>query len=232
MIKRFIKGNRIITVVFVFAIFVVFAYMFSLDAKEWFKHAGDWFGVLFQLAIGYIINFMFYVTQVFIPNHKRNEMVEKCIRNRIEQIIKDMRDLIDKLSQIYLPDHKVGEYTKKDLALLLKKLDFADEVKVAKISSMPNQMKYFTVKEWMYKIIKDVEMEIDQLYKYYAVDISPNLMDVLEKILKSNNHVHMPLFMESRVGVTFNSCDDIFMYPYYELICELEQIKNSEYDRK
>lgn len=71
--KQFLKSNKTISGCLGISILVCFLYILSLDKKEWFPHAGDWFNLLFQLSVGFIINFIFYVTQVYIPQYKQKK---------------------------------------------------------------------------------------------------------------------------------------------------------------
>jgi hypothetical protein len=61
---RFIKHNKVITAYFVVSFVVISLYILSLNETEWFPHVGDWFNVLFQLSIGFVINFIFGVVAV------------------------------------------------------------------------------------------------------------------------------------------------------------------------
>ena len=63
----FIKGNTIIFVSFLLAIIVIGLYIQTKNVVEWFPHADEWFQVLFQLSIGFVVSFIFYVTQVYLP---------------------------------------------------------------------------------------------------------------------------------------------------------------------
>ena len=101
-IRVFIDKNKLITAFFAISVAVIVAYFLSIDLPEWFNGAGDWFNLLSQLAVGYIINFMFYVTQVYVPNNKRNAIVEACIAKRISLLIADMDKSLSHLVAIYI----------------------------------------------------------------------------------------------------------------------------------
>ncbi len=46
----------------------------------------------------------------------------------------------------------------------------------------------YTVRKLILAQVENVVVDIDSLFKYYAQDITPDLMIVLEEILKSNKH--------------------------------------------
>ena len=81
-ILQFIKNNTLIFVFFIISIGIIFLYIFTMDWAELFKGAELWFNLMFQLSVGYIINFMFYVTKVYIQNKKRDIFVNKQITKR------------------------------------------------------------------------------------------------------------------------------------------------------
>lgn len=57
--RRFVKCNKVISASFVVSFAIIALYIFSLNKIEWFPYAGEWFSVLFQLSIGFVINFIF-----------------------------------------------------------------------------------------------------------------------------------------------------------------------------
>ena len=50
-IRVFIDKNKLITAFFVISVVVIVTYILSMDLPEWFNGAGDWFNLLFQLAV-------------------------------------------------------------------------------------------------------------------------------------------------------------------------------------
>ena len=98
----FIRKNKLIFSFFIISIVVISSYFLTMDWPEIFKGAELWFDFLFQLSVGYIINFMFYVTQVYVPNNRKEAVARKNVSVRLEQIVRYMRDNISSLSKIYL----------------------------------------------------------------------------------------------------------------------------------
>lgn len=228
-ILQFIKNNTLIFVFFIISIGIIFLYIFTMDWAELFKGVELWFNLMFQLSVGYIINFMFYVTQVYIPNNKRDIVVKQQISIRLKEIISNMRQSISALSNVYVKDHIGDDYTNEELSLLLN-LRFSDHVNVLNASKTTrDQFVYFTVREWIAECIHRTENEIDKLYKYYSADISAELMKVLEDVLHSMYHSMMKTLLSTPNDVDFSQCNDNFFVPYYELICKLEKIDKREY---
>lgn len=224
ILNRFTRTNKWIWRTFLFAVFIIVSYILSIDSPEWFYGAEVWFNLLFQFSIGYIINFMFYITQVYIPNTKRNDSANKCIKIRIEHIVGDMRQTITTLGQLYIKNHCGDNYTEVELDQLMN-LKFSDKVQV--INAGNNQ--YFTVRDWIKNCIYRTEKDIDKLYQYYTNDISADLMNVLENVLNSTYHSVMKTLLAVPNDVKFNDSKDNFFIKYNDLICELKQIVEYEY---
>ena len=223
----FIRKNKLIFSFFIISIVVISSYFLTMDWPEIFKGAELWFDFLFQLSVGYIINFMFYVTQVYVPNNRKETVARKNVSVRLEQIVRYMRDNISSLSKIYLENHK--SYTEEELFNVLCKLRFSDNVKVLDAARTTREnLVYFTVREWIRECIYKTEDEIDKLYRYYSFYISEELMRILEKILHSNYHSIMRTLLVAPNDVDFSQCTN-FLFEYYMLICELENVNKKDY---
>lgn len=229
-IIKFIEANKIIFSIFLVAVVIIISYILTMDFPELFDGAEEWYNLFFQLSIGYIINFIFYITQVYIPNIKKEVKINKCISARINSIIDHMKSVFAQLAIQYVPNYHGGTLSADDLRLLLN-LNFEDHVQVQDASrSSPTKPVYFTVRQWLLKCMRDTENDIDKLYRYYSPYISVSLMETLEKILNSTYHSTMKVFLSIPKGVNFSKCNDNYFLPYYELIEELEKVKQEEYE--
>ena len=216
----FIKRNTLISAFFIISIVIITSYYLTLDLPELFRGAEQWFNLLFQLSVGYIINFMFYITQVYVPNNKRDSIARRNVSMRLKQIIKNMRNSLSSLAEIYLDGHTGTDYTAEELSSLLQ-LRFSDKVKVLNANRTTREnMVYFSVREWLGECIRKTEDEIDKLYKYYPTDISVELMKVLEDILNSTYHSMMKTLLVVPNDVDFSQCNNNFFAEYYKLICK------------
>lgn len=97
---------------FIVSIIIVLIYLYS-DLKD------EWKSVLFQLSIGYMVNFLFYITQIYIPNFRRDNIIRQQIGYRIRKITDRMHSLITKLAEIYIDNHNEREYTEEELMYLV-----------------------------------------------------------------------------------------------------------------
>ena len=121
-----------------------------MEQPELFDGAEKIYNLFFQLAIGYIINFMFYITQVYIPNERKDLAVKRCIAKRIEKLINDMNESLSKLSSVYVGGDFRKSYTDEDLDKIFNNLRFSDKVNVL-ITSLTTRDKfvYYSVREWL-----------------------------------------------------------------------------------
>jgi hypothetical protein len=223
-IKRFSVKNTAIVVILMISIIIIISYVLTMDVPELFPGAEKWFNLLFQLSVGYLINFMFYVTQVYIPKYKRDLEVNKCIKTRVESIIRTMKEPINQCARLYLINHTGMEYSKEELQVI-SKLNFNDRVQVMNVQTMQN----FTVRDWISLNIFKVDEEIDKLFKYYSSDVSEKLMNVLERILKSQYHSTMKTLVSVATNVTFSEDNYTFFTEYYDLAVEAHEICDEDY---
>lgn len=229
-IIKFIKRNTLIFVIFITSICSIVAYYLTIDLPELFSGAEQWFNLLFQLSVGYVINFMFYVTQVYIPDSKREHVIHQKVFARLRKIIAHMKGGLNSLAQIYLIENTSNSFSEEDLSILLHSLRFSDKVNVLNAAKTTgSNMVYFSVREWLRECIHRTEEEIDKLYRYYSTDISIELMEILEDILNSRYHTIMKTLLDIPNDVDFSQCKDNFLSSYYKLICKLEEINKKEY---
>ena len=228
--RDFIKKNRIIFLCFCVATCICIIYVRTLDQKEWFPHAGDWFSLLFQLSVGFIINFIFFVTQIYIPQYKHNREANRCIHIRINEIVGHMREIFSQLGKKYMGTYDENNVTDEYCYELLKKINVNDRVVVLNVrrtySPIVNEDAHFTVKEWIISRVEFVESETDKLLKYYAPYIDTELMVTLEDTLKSAMHQNMARsLLQLPNGISFESTnDDVFLFQYYKLMKKLESV--------
>lgn len=223
-IKKFYAKNIAIIIILAVSIIIIISYLLTVNVPELFPGAEKWFNLLFQLSVGYLINFMFYVTQVYIPKYKRDLEVNKCIRTRVESITRTMKQPIIQCAQLYLTNHAGTEYSKEELQII-SKLNFCDRVQVMNAQTRQN----FTVREWIHLNLFKVEEEIDKLFKYYSSDVSEKLMNILEKILNSQYHLIMKTLVNT-TNVTFSEDNYTFYTEYYDLAQKAQKICDEDYN--
>ena len=228
--KEFIAKNKIIFSCFCVATLIGVVYILTMDQEEWFPYAGDWFDLIFQLSVGFIINFIFFVTQIYIPQYKQNREANRCIYIRINDIVSHMRELLSHLGNKYMETYDENNATHEYWYELLKKVKTNDRIGVLNVkraySPRVDENAHFTVKEWIISRVEIIESDIDKVFKYYAIYIDAELMITLEEILKSAMHQNMArCFLQMPNGISFECTnDDSILFPYYNLMKKLETV--------
>ncbi len=226
--KLFIKENFLISVICLISVLIILLYIFSMDISESFPHAADCFNTLFQLSIGFVINFMFYVTQFYIPRLKQVKPINDSVYIRILQIGSSMKSIFYQLAKIYIDGYtRNTTLTSEHFLQIMHKLDFDDEVNVVKITKRNMDNQNFTIKEWLVLRLELIEHDIDKLYTYYAAYISPKLMKILEDILNSPMHRYIErTSLNSPIKMPFKEYnEDIYFEPYYKLLEQLMAVQ-------
>ena len=225
--KKFIKNNFLISVILIIALVIVISFILTKDNPELFKHANDFYNLFFQLSIGYIISFVFYVMQVYLPNLKQSELANICINDRIKTIFSKMQQLLSRISMLYLNRSDIENFSDTDFLNLCRSLKQDDYTSALKLDRIGSEQRYYTVKEWILYNVEYVEKEIDLIYKYYPFYIDSELMNIFEQILNSTMHRSMArtLLQIPTDQLTFDSTDeDSFFQPYYNLMNQLCEI--------
>lgn len=225
--KKFIKNNFLISVILIIALVIVISFILTKDNPELFKHANDFYNLFFQLSIGYIISFVFYVMQVYLPNLKQSELANICINDRIKTIFSKMQQLLSRISMLYLNRSDLEYFSDADFLNLCSSINQDDYTSALKLDRIGSEQQYYTVKEWILYNVEYVEKEIDSIYKYYPFYVDSELMKIFEQILNSTMHKSMArtLLQMPTEQLTFSSTsEDSFFQPYYNLMGQLHEI--------
>ena len=69
-IKPLAKRNRVLFISLIVAVSITLSYYISYDIPELISGIEKWYKLFSDLSIGVIINFIFYVFQVYIPRRE------------------------------------------------------------------------------------------------------------------------------------------------------------------
>ena len=235
VITQFVKSNLIISFLAVVSVAIILLYILTMDCPELFPGAERWFNLVYQLSIGFFTSFVFYVTQVFIPEYKGKVIINKNVKNRVGKIIIDMDRslsvLVDKYSRN--KDKVNGRYTNQALNEAKCKLRFNDDSNIVDASLTPSEgvsnPVYIKIGKWIGQCIYYTERDIDMLFRHYAPYLSPNLTDTLESILNSVYHAQISKFISYASEVSFSKMKSNFLVEYSNLMEVLKEIQISEY---
>lgn len=221
--KKFYYNNKIISILLIVSLMVIVLHFISLGEPEWFPHAGDAFDVLNNIAIGYVVNFIFYVTQIYIPYVKKNRIIYACINERLKDIGNTMMDLFSGISGLKPP------YDDSFFAQLLT-VRLNDETRIADArSTNRDRFVYFTLRELMASNICAVDRKIDTFVSYYKEYLQPEVMTDLEAVKKSLLHTAMRQVLAIPDNLRFNNMSESNFYKDYYTLAEKLLADNQKY---
>lgn len=224
MLKKFSKEYPLIILASIISCVIIACYIIFKNETDKYTI----FELFFQLAIGIIINSLFFFTQIYLAHKKQCEYANKCIVVRINKILKGMKEIFNRLKDLYLNKEEINLTDEEQLMILLQRTCSEDYV------NLIDPLKYgreniakFTVKEFIINRVTYIENEIEKLCTYYSNYISPDLMEVLELILNSTMHNTLARgILQFNTVIRFENLNHYSFYePYFELIDKLEKIE-------
>lgn len=234
-IWRFIKDNRIISILAGVSVTIILSYILTTDCPELFHGAELWFNLMFQLSIGFLTSFIFYITQVYMPEYRGKVIVNGNVKKRIGRIINDMDKSLSVLFNRYSSSKVLdnGKYPDEALQEAARKLRFNDDSTIINASLTPagelSHPTYLKIGQCIKQYIYSTERDIDILFKHYAPRLFPTLTDTLENILNSQYHTIIPELISYAGEVSFSETGSDFLVEYNKLMEELKEIQASEY---
>ena len=221
--KRFYYNNKIISILLIVSLMVIVLHFISLDEPEWFRHAGDAFDVLNNMAIGYVVNFIFYVTQIYVPSIKRNRIIYACINERLKDIGNTMIGLFSGITGLQAPyDDSFFDQ------LLTVRLN--DETRIADARrTNRDSVVYFTLRELLGNNINAVDRKIDTFISYYKEYLHPEVMSDLEAVKNSLLHTAMREILAIPNDVWFDNMNEPNIYKDYYTLAKKVLADNQKY---
>lgn len=227
-IKKFYSDNIIIMAMFIIATICVISYIITLDMPEWIPRIEKWYNLLFQLSVGYIINFSFYVTQVYIPEQKRKQNINKCIRKKVNTILIYMKEPFDYMADLYSEHKKKDDYLDNEIFNITTNLNLDDIINKVNVRNNEN----FTMKLLISDDMIKLNNEKDKLFLYYSAYISEELMTALENITSSIYYTMMSISCSACAPSKFNGIgqENNCFIEYYNLYKKLKKVSKSYAD--
>lgn len=224
-IKFFFNSNKVLSICFVISLIYLFLYLGCFEESNNCLSTSKLINVIFQISIGYIINFIFYITQVYIPQRKIKESVNNCIKSNINKIINEANDMFSHLSY-NLINKDVIDFNDDDFLTILQNLNVNGEVNVINPSKLYDTVHisdaHYIAKEWIRIKVQSINTIIDETLNYYANYVTPELLDVFNRIKNSSLNMNMVNSLLYVYSISFNKIqEDMFFAPYYKMINEL-----------
>lgn len=124
-IKRFIKRNKVLFALLVIAVSITLSYYITYDMPEIIPGIEKWYKLSSDLSIGVIINFIFYVFQVYIPRREEEQSTLLIIETDLAKICDYIQEIL-LVMQTYLPGFDTGVVHVTENSVYYLKMSAAD----------------------------------------------------------------------------------------------------------
>ena len=182
------RHSKCLVVMLALSILVSVLYILSIDSTEWFDNASYWFGLLNQIAIGYIVSFVFYIVQVYIPREKSMVLINGCIERRRNELCEIMYSFFKTMSARYMDSIDVEQFDTESFVALLNKIGSKDSIGELIMNPYTGETVPQSVWGWYRNYMHDVDKLIDDIFIHYSVYIKPEFATLMEEVKKSNLH--------------------------------------------
>ena len=108
-IERFVDNNRVLAALTLLATIITVSYTLTSHMPEVIPGIGKWYKLLSDLSVGVIINFVFYVFQVYIPHLQAEEASFPAIKPELKIMFKEIQEVI-LVVEHYFPEYKQGRF--------------------------------------------------------------------------------------------------------------------------
>ena len=112
-ITYFIKRNKVLFFLFVTATGITLSYYITQDMPEIIPGIEKWYKLTSDLSIGVIINFIFYIFQVYISKREDKKSALSIINPNLSKICNNMQEILLVL-KTYLPGFDCGKIAPLD----------------------------------------------------------------------------------------------------------------------
>lgn len=218
---RFIKKNKVLSIACAVAvIYVVFYYACLYNLKSSRARLLDLF---VTVAIGFIVNFIFFITQVYIPEMNRTKLMNRNLRSRLLIVARTMKETVAPLTSPTIEE----PYTEEKLKPLLE-ISSKDKIHVADIRrSTASHHEYIELGDWLVTKATQVEKQCDRIFGYYVQYLPEEIVDDLERILGTGMQTYIKNILATPNGVSFNQCKENFYWEYqqerYRLLQDIDK---------
>lgn len=112
-IKRFAVNNRVLTILTCISAIITISYTLTSHMPELIPGAGKWYKLSNDLSIGILINFVFYLFQIYIPQQEAEKNAFPAIKPELIMMIENIQEIMLVLEH-YLPDYRYGKFNITD----------------------------------------------------------------------------------------------------------------------
>ncbi|MEK5272566.1 hypothetical protein NSR00_17795 [Aeribacillus sp. FSL K6-8394] len=198
---------------------------FWANTPEWWEYGEETGDVLFDLSVGYISAFIFYLIDIWIPEIKEKNKINERLAVPLSRLLNHIKTPIMSIHNKYAQEKKdFYNLSKDEFIETIKKVDLINDYSESYFIDIK---RYATYGEYLDYEISRVNEYIEEIYKV-PLKLDLTLIEILDDIKKSEYHQ----IMEStkRIGGFYNH--NITMqgtviaesfYKYYLLFIKLKE---------
>ncbi|MGV8907209.1 MAG: hypothetical protein ACOH15_11485 [Acetobacterium sp.] len=194
------------------SIAIIVVYQLTYELPEAFYGAERLFGMLFTLAGGYVINFLFFYLQIFIPNRKMRLRSFEFIKYHLT----DIQNYLLKIQTIF---DCLDEPSPEKNRMMMKK-----EVSYYVKTNRCEAYETFKFKEDMKSIKNRVEADLNYIFGHYYFQYCDN------NIIWQLNKLKASVFFETIIQLEMQQNNLIEEFMLKSLKIELEELNQILYE--
>lgn len=166
--KTLYLRHKGMTILCFISVLLMVLYLITLDVPEWFHSGGQLFEVLFQISIGYLINYIFFIVNVYVPKITIEDKALISTKYKIARLLSE----IDSVENIFNSFIKLnyGRIHFKPGIIFFKRKDF--ETRDFMDLNIYLKMEHLI-------LIKKIEEIISIRYFY---DLNPKIIELVNDI--------------------------------------------------
>ena len=93
--KKLFKKQKFLTITCAIAFVIIFVYFLTYNIPELFPGGGLIFDTIFQIAVGYIINYIFFIVNIYIPQINSEAKALQVCKSSIHSLLGEISKLED-----------------------------------------------------------------------------------------------------------------------------------------
>ncbi|MBC5997744.1 hypothetical protein EAI30_16860 [Romboutsia ilealis] len=164
---------------FVISFLIVISYIVTNDWPEMFAGADMWYNLASQIGIGYIINFIFYIMQVWMPEKKKHEFAKNIVKNKNSYVLKEMAR---SLSMIIDIDRIEEIKNSEDILTYIEGLDLQYGSGYDVYNNEINKLEFILMK------IDKINQKISDIFTVAGPYLDAECLKCLDDIIESEYH--------------------------------------------
>lgn len=100
-VKRFIDKNRKLSYITIISVAIVLSYYFSYNCIEIISGINKWYELLVTISVGFIVNCIFYIFQVYIPKSEDEARTQKALAGKLYDLYSSLIEVIELSEYFY-----------------------------------------------------------------------------------------------------------------------------------